>query len=259
MSQITAFKKPLLVILEEKKRIRDYNKEERLSYSFKIVNDLLLDLGVSSKSDPEQHKRLISYISEECGRYSFEEIQYAFKMVLKGYLEIDLFQQINVLVFSKVMKLYQKHKNEKLRTYRLNKPKLNLITEKEKNDLVLQAVDNQLKFFLSNRKIDVSRIYVYDVFYKLGVINKDISYKKSILKDAIEILNKEYSEKKAENKQDARKLRSIKKSLLKYDSKSSNIKSLVKLKCKELALEDYLRREVKSKLDVVRLINLFKT
>jgi len=251
MSNITTYKKPLLAILEENKKIRDYEVTERLTISYKIVNDLLLDLGVSSKSDPEQHKRLIQYISEECGRFTFEEIQQAFKMVLNGSLEMDLFQQINVLVFSKVMKLYQKHKNEKLRTYRLNKPKRDLMNEKEKRDLMIQGVTKQLEYFFNYRKVDESRIYVYDVFDKLGLMPSDIDYKNSVKKDAIEILKKEYSEKKAKNKDHHKE---IKIAIQEINNEKS---FLIIQKCKELALEDYLRKELKEKKDIQTLIDLF--
>jgi len=251
MSNITTYKKPLLAILEENKKIRNYEVTERLTISYKIVNDLLLDLGVSSKSDPEQHKRLIQYISEECGRFTFEEIQKAFKMVLCGSLEMDLFQQINVLVFSKVMKLYQQHKNEKLRTYRLSKPKRDLMNEKEKQQLKIQGITKQLEYFFNFRKVDVNRIYVYDIFDKLNLMPKDIEYKNAVKKDAIEILKKEYDGKKAKTKDE---FKLIKKNIQEINNEKS---FLIVQKCKELALEDYLRKELKSKEDIKRLINLF--
>ena len=251
MSNIQIYKKPMLAVLEENTKIRDYAIEKKILYSTKIVNDLLLDLGVGVKVEEEQHKRLIQYISEECGRFTFEEIQQAFKMVLNGSLEMDLFQQINVLVFSKVMKLYQKHKNEKLRTYRLNKPKRDLMNEKEKKDLMIQGVTKQLEYFLNYRKVDQSRIYVYDVFDKLGLMPSDIDYKNSVKKDAIEILKKEYSEKKAKNKDHHKE---IKIAIQQINNEKS---FLIIQKCKELALEDYLRKELKEKIDIQRLINLF--
>ena len=237
--------------MEEKKKIRDYSDEQRLAFSYKIVENLLADLGVGRNSDTEHHKRVIKAISEDYGGYTFEEIQNAFKLVFKGVLNIELYQQINVLVLSKVMKLYQEHKKAKLKTYRLNKQKP--IEQEMTNEDILkfteQALTKQLTTFLETRTVDKSRVYVYDIFDKSGMMNTDIHYKKEVHRDAIVLLRQEYENKKAGSREENKKIKNFL-SEITEDSNSSEIK----WKCKELALEDFLRKEIKSQTDIDRLI-----
>tara|TARA_R110002020_G_scaffold218594_5_gene426506 strand:+ start:318 stop:1100 length:783 start_codon:yes stop_codon:yes gene_type:complete len=251
MANIQVYKKPQLILLEEKKKIRDYPAEQRLAFSYKIVENLLADLGVGKNSDTEHHKRVIKAIADDYGKYTFEEIQNAFKLAIMGVLNIELFQQINVLVFAKVMKLYEEHKKNKLRTYRLNKQKPieQEMTNEEIQKFTEQALTKQLTNFLQTRTIDKKRIYVYDIFDKAGMMPTDIQYKKSVHKDAITILKQEYQTKKANSREEHKQ---IKKFLAEVTDQS--LTEEIKWKCKELALEDFLRKEIKNAEDVNRLI-----
>ena len=113
-----------------------------------------------------------------------------------------------------------------------------------------QAVEKQLNYFLEHRQVDESRIFVYDVFDKLKMLPTDLAYKNSVKKDAIELLKKEYSEKKALDRDDFRQIKSALQGL--EIGKGNEIVT----KCKALALEDFLRKEIKSEEDIERLLGL---
>lgn len=252
MANLQTYKKPNLAILEEKTKIRDYSFDKKILNSTKIVRDLLIDLGVGTKVDEEQHKRVVKFISEECGEFSYEEVQEAFKMVLRGDLEMDLFQQINVLVVSKVLRLYQKNKNEKLKNYRLSKNKTDSISDEEKAKLRIDGVRKQLTYFFHNRKVDETRIYVYDVFDKKGLMPTDIEYKNSVKKDAMKILKDHYNNVIKSSREEFKEIKNIV-----NDINNGKGAQLV-WKCKELALEDYLRKELKKESDIERLIDVVR-
>ena len=198
MSNLTTYKTPLLAVLEQEKKIREYSSEERLTLCFGLVSNLILDLGVSSKSDPEQHQRAIQFLANDCGKYTVREIDKAFKLAIQGYLNIDLFQQVNVLVIGKVLKAFDEYKIQQLRVFRQNKNKelqSRPMTEKEKKEYIKNAVFKQLDFFKQNGFCDENRFFVYDIFEKDGLLILDKETKLSIKKDAIEILKKEYERK----------------------------------------------------------------
>ena len=81
------------------------------------------------------------------------------------------------------------------------------------------------------------------------MMNTDIHYKKEVHRDAIVLLRQEYENKKAGSREENKKIKNFL-SEITEDSNSSEIK----WKCKELALEDFLRKEIKSQTDIDRLI-----
>jgi len=257
MNKLLIYKKPLLAVLEQEKKLRDYNEQERLFACKNIITVLLLDLGVGSKSDPQQHLRAIQHLFENCGKYSVNEIKKAFSLAITGKLDIELFQQINILVIGKVLRAFDVYKIEKLKVYRLKKSSENKnppMSEDEVKAYTKIAAKKQLDYFIENREIDESRIYVYDIFDKLGLMPIDIEYKNSVKKDAIKILKSEYliKQKTASSIDEFKEIKKILKGL-----EIGKVKG-IKNKCKKLALEDFLRKELKTNEDRGRLLNLLK-
>ena len=248
MNEIAICKKPLLAVLTEEKKLRSYLPEERLMQSKKIVETLLISLGVGDKSDTNHQVVAIKYLAENYGQYSVGEIEYAFTLAIGGKLEIELFQQLNVLVIGKVMAAFEKYKRDRLRIYNLKKNAQEPITmtKDEKQFYINQAVNKQIDYFLEYRAIDESRIFVYDIFDNLGLMPTDLAYKNSVKKDAIEILKKEYTNKKASHKEEYSQIKRVLKKLEIGDSE------LIKLKCKELALLDFLRKQDATSLETLR-------
>lgn len=234
---LKVYKKPTLAIIESQKKLRDYPEEIRLGICKKILDNLLLDLGVGNNADVNKILRVLNYLNADCGNYSPEEIEEAFKLAISGKLDIDLLQQINVLIVGKVLKLFTDYKNQKLKNFRLNylKPKSTVDSSKKEiiNNKILERVG---EFFKKNRFVDDLDFYAYDILEQRCVIELSIEEKESIKKDAIFILQKEYDQKKSNSREDFKNTQSILKGL-----KNGN-HSKIKIRCKVLALQDYFRR-----------------
>lgn len=240
MSNIQVYKQPLLAVIEQETKIREMPNEERLMKCTQIVANLLLDLGVGSKSDPQQHLRVISFLADDCGKYSVKEVEYAFKLAIQGKIGVDLFQQINKLVVGKVLKAYDDYKTEKLRNFRANKS-LTIDTKKTMSESEILVINNSiakeaLDLFLDHGIVNTDKIYVYDVLKKMGCMSDDLDYMNSVKKDAVEILKNEYENKKATSVDEKREFKSILKEI-----KSEKGGKLIN-KCRELAITDFFRK-----------------
>jgi hypothetical protein len=238
MSNIEIYKPPILAIIEQETKLREMPSEERLMKCTQIVANLLLDLGVGSKSDPQQHLRVIKFLADDCGSYTVKEVEYAFKLAIKGELGIELFQQVNVLVVGKVLKAFDNHKIEKLRNFRSKKLLINqevIMTEQEKlvkeNDIVKRFIET----FISTRIVEDEYFYVYDILDNRGFMNKDLEYKKKVKEDAIYLLNQKYNDRKASSKEEHQSIKASLKSI--KLGHGGEIKS----KCKILALDEFFR------------------
>lgn len=196
MSNLQTYKLPLLAILEQKKKLRDYNPEQRLGISKNLVVNLLNDLGVSAKADTNHHIRAIKYISESCVNYSAEEVEKAFALCIGGDIKIDLYQQVNALVIGKVIREYEIYKKENLKEYRrkikqqqIKKP---TYTEEDKENIMLEAVDRVEKEFQVNGHITGAVTHIYDHLFAKGVLPKhDKKFKDNILQQAKKIAKSE--------------------------------------------------------------------
>ena len=252
MSNIQVYKPPMLAVIEQETKLREMPDEERLMKCTQIVANLLLDLGVGSKSDPQQHLRVIKFLADDCGKYSVKEVEYAFKLAIQGKIGVDLFQQINVLVVGKVLKAYDDYKTEKLRNFRANKS-LTINKEKSMSNEEILVINNSiakeaLDLFVEYGIVNTDKIYVYDLLKKMGYMSNDPKYMNSVKKDAVDVLKNEYENKKATSVDEKREFKSILKEIkLEKGGKLIN-------KCRELALYDFFRKITSNE----ELLNEFK-
>ena len=256
MSNIQIYKQPMLVTIEQETKLREMPDEERLMKCTQIVANLLLDLGVSSKSDPQQHLRVIKFLSDDCGKYTVKEIELSFKLAIQGKLEIDLFQQINVLVVGKVLNSFDNYKIEKLRNFRTESLKekqiKNQMNEKEIELSNNSIIKEQFDLFIEKRIVNPKRFYAYDILDEKGYMPTELKYKKEVHKDAVEILLSEYNQKKAISIDDKRSLKTI------IDKIKKGEGGKVVNKCKELALYDFFKKLTKESDLMARFKKEFK-
>ena len=199
MSNIKQYKPPLLAILEQNKKLRDYTPEERLTISKKLVVDLLGDLGVSAKADTNHHIRAIKYIHESCINYAPEEIEKAFALAINGEIRIDLYQQINALVIGKVMREFEFYKKERLKTHRRKmqerqqQQEVEQPTDQEKENIMIEAVDRLQKEYQQHKRIISACIHVYDHLFKTHKLPKHTDeFRDRIHKKAVIVAQNEY-------------------------------------------------------------------
>jgi hypothetical protein len=253
MSNIEIYKPPMLAIIEQETKLRDMPSEERLMKCTQIVANLLLDLGVGSKSDPQQHLRVIKFLADDCGKYTVKEVEYAFKLAIQGKLSVDLFQQINVLVVGKVLNAFDNYKTEKLRNFRAKKSLTNQketsMTEDQIKIINNSIAKEALDLYLGQGIVNTDKIYVYAVLKKMGYISNDPEYMKSVKEDAVLILRNEYEGKKATSVDEKREFKNILKEI--NSEKGGKIIN----KCRELALYDFFRKITKDS----EMLNEFKS
>ena len=256
MNNLKIYKPPMLSVIEQEIKLREIPDEERLMKCTQIVANLLLDLGVGSKSDPQQHLRVIKFLVDDCGKYTVKEVEYAFKLAIQGKLEIDLFQQINVLVVGKVLNAFDNYKNEKLRNFRTESLKRKQIqkemTEEEIEYYTNSLIKEQFNLFVSRNTINHEKFYAYDVLDKRGYMPIDLKYKNEVKNDAINILLNEYNLKKATSMDEKRSLKSDIENIKK--GKSGKIAN----KCKELAIYDFFIKLTKDDELMVKFKKEFK-
>lgn len=172
MSNIQIYKKPELAVLSDEKKIVAYNDVERLTIAKKITESLLNTIGVGNNSNEDHHIELIKFISEE-KYFTPGEIKKAFDLVLRGHLKIDLFQQINCLIYGKVMNLYRQHKLEKLKVYNQKERERKYIAEMENHKNEYSERNAALRLFKEfkeeNRIIGVVE-HIYPYLFKQKVL-----------------------------------------------------------------------------------------
>lgn len=175
MSNIQIYKKPELAVLSDEKKIVAYSDVEKLTIAKEIVVYLFNAIGVGSNANEKHHIELIKFISEE-KEFTPGEIKKAFDLVLRGYLEIDMFQQINCLIYGKVMTKYRKYKVEALRVYNQKEQerKFNEANEKFVNEYSIK--DSTIKMFenfkLNNKITENTVEHIYKYLYELGKLPK---------------------------------------------------------------------------------------
>lgn len=185
---------------------------------------------------------------------SLNEIEFAFKLERFGTLnpKTEHFQLFNADYVSKVIDKYLKWKEFKLKNNIIKKVKYQEISKEEKikkeNDIVLRFINNYDKY----KPIDYTYFYIYDILDSRDFMNKDLKYKESVKKDAIYLLEKEYSGKKASSRDELRDYKSKLKLVIK------GIGGEVIHKCKILALEDFFRDLHKDPKKIIEFKNKFK-
>jgi len=188
MSNIQIYKKPELAVLSDEKKIVAYSDVEKLTIAKSIVVYLFNAIGVGSNANEKHHIELIKFIAEE-KEFTPGEIKKAFDLVLRGYLEIDMFQQINCLIYGKVMTKYRKYKVEALRIYnqkeqerKFNEANEKFIKEFSIKDSTIKMFDN---FKINNCITENTVEHIYKYLYDLGKFPRHTQkFKEEFLKKA---------------------------------------------------------------------------
>ena len=189
MGQIEKYKKPELVILSEKTKIRDYQVEEGHRQGVITVNRLIFKLGVGDKADERHHLAGLEFILKALGHYTFEEIEKAFDLFVSGEFTTKPLQQFNALVVGTVMREFEDYKKEHLiewrRKEREAKEKVDKMTESEKQRVMLDAYDAAVNELEYAEDFEYSKWHLYDWLIKEGRMEEPTEeYRKAAYKVA---------------------------------------------------------------------------
>jgi hypothetical protein len=276
MNELIQCQKPELIVLAEKKKLRDYPIETRKSYAVKLIAKLLNLLAVND-GKTEQHNILAIHLCDYYGHVSFEQIDKAFGLFVAGKLKTKPFQQLNAVVFGSVMNDYFEYENEQLKVYRLklNELKENTvkISETERLKLIDKHITEMTLQFLKTGEIEANYMYLYYELFKqkkLPIHNKKYTdwikkrvHKKLYKSKGVSISNLENNKRKALIKfylgkgKNETEINNILKefNLLLIPKEDYQIKKTLKAiqtgkidisyHCRNLILKDYLNKKLK--------------
>jgi len=158
-------------------KIRDLAKKNAVLI-LEAINYLYVLLGVKEDNKLNQIEEGVfnGLLISSFSNYSLNEIKHAFRLALKGTLEVKLYSKLDAITLSNVMKAYKKHKDNTLKQ-ELNKVKeLKPPTELEKETIERDFVESCVNVYLEERKtlkspkISSELYSVFMYFYRLGAI-----------------------------------------------------------------------------------------
>lgn len=159
IQSLQIYAKPELVILSEKKKLREYREEEQTAAVGKMVYNLLLLLGVKD-GNTEQHNALGNHIIRAYQHTTIEQIEKAFELFISGTFKIKPFQQLNAVVFGNVMTEYLEYEKQKTKNYRLKiqefKSKATQMTEQEKDQLMEESIQEAIQHYKQTGEIEMA-------------------------------------------------------------------------------------------------------
>ena len=168
--------------------------------------------------------------------YGIDEIKKAFTMYALGKLSIKpIPNHCDIILVGQIFKEYQQQKPKRKKVIEEN-----TISDQEKKRIDNDIVIKSLNYFITERVVDLDRIYVYDILYD-DWLPKDTEYKKKVYKDAVECLKIEYSRKKPTSIDEKREIKNKLKDLLKPKEGEAIVKS------KEIVLSKFFRDLTKDK------------
>ena len=228
-----------ITVFNSSKHLRSFNDDELNTIIITQFSDWLC--GLLSLTGENSSNRLISSIpalKKQCIGMGFDEIKKMFEMYADGKMSFEpRANYFDRILLGKIVSEY-KRKNALKNS---NKPKTENISPEEIKKINKITLDRVEKFFIKNRFIHQDDFFAYDILVKTKLISLSIQEKKSIKKDAIYILKNEFKTKKAKSKDEFKEIKKIIKCLDHGDH------SLIKNKCKILALEDYYREKTNNK------------
>lgn len=244
LNQLVRFAKPELVVLSESPKLRELSIEEKNTKSFEVVKYLLNLLGVAD-GKTEHHKALIMHISQNYTDNTFEEIYKAFNLFAMGELQEKPLQQLNAVVFGKVMAEYSKLKRNQVKTYQLRlqefKREAQPMSQDDIDEFMDEIISEAVEKFKKTGVIEMAA-NKYDWLDSKGRIQGErtketwYKYKRTKYISCKASLKVELKNQKPVNKQEKINLTNTLKEL--EEAKSGK----VVLRCKTEILEDYFKQ-----------------
>jgi len=246
MNELIQYQKPELIILAEKKKLRDYQIETRNALMVKFIAKLLNLLGVND-GKTDQHNALALHVSDYYGHYTFEQMDKAFGLFVLGTFKTKPFQQLNAVVFGQVMSEYSEYEKEQTKIYKMKlqefKETSNQIPESEKDELMENAIKEAIEVYKNTSEIELAASK-YDWLFSKGLIQNGINEK-----DFDEIKKAKYASVKMRLIEVYSKIKSIS-----VEDKAENKKILQELQekvsgnvvyqCKLELLQDYFNTKI---------------
>lgn len=220
-------------------RMRDadgYELSKEIAHWFAHTSN---SLGIKEEINSINKMDITEMLLSKYKALSVDELYYAFKMERYGNLgeKTQHFQLFNASYVSDVLEKYREWKRNIKVEHNISQSETKpTTTDQEKTYWINRAVNDCLDYFETHRELEDGKFYVYDILYEDGFLPTDVEYKKRIKNDAIELIDFELKNKKPVDLSEKKKIRDM------FENLYSKNNPLVVLKCKELALAEFLRK-----------------
>lgn len=178
MNKLIQYKKPELILLAEKVKLRDYPEEKRNSLTMQFIFKLLNLLGVND-GKTEQHNALAVHVSEFYKDYTFEQMDKAFGLFVSGAFNVKPFQQLNAVVYGSVMSEFFNYEKEQTKIYKMKvmeqketKPPM---SEEDKKIFMDNAINKAIEEYQKTGEIELPASK-YDWLFSQGIIQQEMSF-----------------------------------------------------------------------------------
>lgn len=246
MNELIQYQKPELLILAEKKKLRDYPIETRNALMVKFIAKLLNLLGVND-GKTDQHNALAMHVSDYYGHFTFEQMDKAFGLFVQCSFKIKPFQQLNAVVFGQVMAEYSEHEKEQTKIYKMKllefKETSKPMNKKEAEQLMENAINEAIEVYKKTGEIELAPSK-YDWLDSKGIMQGALSLedwnnvKREKMNSVRARLIEVYGKAKALSFEDKIEIKNTLKDL--QDKKSG----MVIAQCKLELLQDYFNTKI---------------
>lgn len=209
-----------------------------------LITTICAKMGIKHEISQIYKSDIKEMILSRFKNLSLNEIDFAFKLERYGnYVDekgqisrTEHFHDFNTVYISTILTKYIDWKRKTKLDHNITRiePKPE-ITQKEKDFWISKGVLECFDYFLEHRLIMDGKIYVYDILYDMGLLPTDPEYKKKVYAEAVEVIEFEYSNKKAVSLDDKKNIREV----LEEITKPKSGKAITK--AKELVLLRYFR------------------
>lgn len=221
-------------------KIRDISNSYELGKQMSIIlTEFYNRSGVKGEITDFAARDIKEMLTTKFSTLSLDEIAYAFKMERYGELgeRTEHFQSFDAIYVSKVLDKWIARKREIKSAHNITKkPKAPEFSDREKQQLINNAVRKVFRHFYEHQTIKQGYVFVYDELVDSGFLNLSTEEKKDIHKAAQEVLAMEYTEKKPTSREEAAEFKRV------LNNLSQPKEPLVIQKCKEISMERFFRR-----------------
>ena len=247
MNELIQYQKPELLILAEKKKLRNYPIETRNALMVKFIAKLLNLLGVND-GKTDQHNALAIHVCDFYGHVSFEQMDKAFGLFVLGTFKIKPFQQLNAVVFGSVISEYFEYEKEQTKIYKMKlqefKETSKPMDKKEAEQLMENAINEAIEVYKKTGEIELAPSK-YDWLDSKGIMQGALSLedwnnvKREKINSVRARLIEVYGKAKAISYEDKLEIKNTLKEL--QERKSGMVIS----QCKLELLQDYFNTKIK--------------
>lgn len=236
----------------------------------KLLLELFALSGLKAENFPDEYQTdlLINFIREDLGNFSIKDFKLAFRMAMKGSLEVDTnhYQAFSALYLGKIMSAYVGIRNRVRKSLQSNENTLKIdsqttMTQEEKDqlrkDFIFESIIKPWRYYKKTGGLTFGitpiRIIYETLVEDLKVIELNLDDKKRIYNQACEKV-KNYLNRSVSNMDEFRKLNALKEKIDK-EGFEKTMEFEIKSECYESSVREYFLNCLQNNIDMEALVN----